>query len=150
VQRESLPHPVIALLAIRRSRLRAAARQQSAEPALCTPCHADSIAPPQETAMAFGKAHSREIEEFGVTLARDFSKAYSLADATGERKVIKKLARAIDATCDRASAYQKEKKLGVYGKAKLGTAFKWELKSIGYRDDFIDELTQNMLMHLSA
>jgi hypothetical protein len=100
--------------------------------------------------MAFGKAQSHDIEEFGVMLARDFSKSYSLADATGNRKVIKKLAHAIDGICNRASTFQKEKKLGVYGKAKLGTAFKWELKSLGYPDDFIDELTQNMLLHLSG
>jgi len=100
--------------------------------------------------MAFGKARSRDIEEFGVALARDFSKAYSLADASSDRKVLKKLARAIDATCDRAATFQKDRKLGVYGKAKLGTAFKWEMKSLGYRDDFIDELTQNLLLHLSG
>jgi hypothetical protein len=41
------------------------------------------------------------------------------------------------------------KKLGVYGKAKLGTTFKWELKELGYDDDFVDEFTRNLLLHLS-
>ncbi len=91
----------------------------------------------------------REIEQFATDLARDFAKACPAADVQGERNAVKKLASAIDATCDRAAAFHKDKKLGVYGKAKLGTTFKWELKSLGYADEFVDELTRNLLLRLS-
>lgn len=99
--------------------------------------------------MLFNRARSREVERFAIELARAFAEKYPLADAQGERNVVRKLARTIDAACDRAAAFQKEKRLGVYGKAKLGTAFKWELKELGYRDDFVDELTSTVLMHLA-
>ena len=100
--------------------------------------------------MLFNRVRGRDIEQFATELAQDFAKAYPLADAQGDRNTLKKLARAIDDACGRAAAFQKEKKLGVYGKAKLGTTFKWELKSHGYRDDFIDEFTRKLLLHLSG
>ena len=100
--------------------------------------------------MLFNRGGSRDIEQFATELARDFAKAYPLSAAQGERNAEKKLARAIDTACGRAVAFQKEKKLGVYGKAKLGTTFKWELKALGYGDEFIDEFTRKLLLHLSG
>jgi hypothetical protein len=99
--------------------------------------------------MLFDWSRNRDIEKFATEVARDFAKACPLADAKGESSSVKKLARSIDAACARAAAFQKEKKLGVYGKAKFGTTFKWELKALGYDDDFIDEFTRNLLLHLS-
>jgi len=97
--------------------------------------------------MLFGL--SRDIEQFATKLAREFVEACPLAETKGERGSVKKLASAIDAACERAAAFQKEKKLGVYGKAKLGTTFKWELKELGYDDEFVDEFTRNLLLRLS-
>ena len=99
--------------------------------------------------MLFNRVSNREIEKFATDVARDFAKACPLAETQGERGSVKKLARSIDAACARAAAFQKEKKLGVYGKAKLGTTFKWELKALGYDDDFIDEFTRNLMLHVS-
>jgi len=99
--------------------------------------------------MLFNRVSNRDIEQFATEVARDFSKACPLVDMQGGRSSLKKVARSIDAACERAAAFQKEKKLGVYGKAKLGTAFKWELKELGYADEFVDEFTRNLLMRLS-
>jgi len=60
------------------------------------------------------------------------------------------VARAIDEICNRAAEYQRTNRLGVYGKAKLGTEFKLKLKDSGYRGEFVDELTTRLLMSLSA
>lgn len=95
----------------------------------------------------FGRG--REIEQFAAGLARDFAKACPPAEVRGERNTVKKLAAAIDTACDRAAVFHKDKKLGIYGKAKLGTTFKWELKSLGYSDDFVDELTRSLLLRLA-
>jgi hypothetical protein len=99
--------------------------------------------------MLFSRVRNRDIEQFATEVARDFAKSCPLAETQGGQGSVKKMARAIDATCERAAAFQKEKKLGVYGKAKLGTTFKWELKALGYNDEFIDEFTRNLLLHLS-
>ena len=92
---------------------------------------------------------SRDIEQFATELARDFARQYPVTDAKSERNTVKKLAHAMDAAIERAVSFHKEKKLGVYGKAKLGTTFKWELKELGYGDDFVDEFTRNVLLRLS-
>ena len=94
-------------------------------------------------------SRSREIEQFAAGLARDFAKACPVSDTQGERNAVKKMAGAIDAACDHAAAFHKDKKLGIYGKAKLGTTFKWELKALGYSDEFVDELTRNLLLRLA-
>ncbi len=99
--------------------------------------------------MLFNRVRSRDIEQFATEVARDFAKACPLAEMQRERSSVKTLARSIDAACARVAAFQKEKKLGWYAKAKLGTTFKWELKALGYDDEFIDEFTRNLLLHLS-
>ena len=92
---------------------------------------------------------SRDVEEFAVKLAVDFG-THVPADqlVKGARPAV--LAKAVDEICNRAAAFQQERKLGVYGKAKLGTAFKFQLKESGYPQDFIDELTQTLLIRISA
>jgi hypothetical protein len=92
---------------------------------------------------------SRDIDNFATELAREFARAYPPADVKSERSSVQKLARAIDAACVRAAEFHKGKKLGVYGKAKLGTTFKWELKALGYEDEFVDEFTRSVLVRLS-
>lgn len=92
---------------------------------------------------------SREIEQFATELARDFAKHYPPAGSDAERNAVKKLTHALESACERAAVFHKEKKLGVYGKAKLGTTFKWELKELGYGDDLVDECTRSLLLRLS-
>lgn len=49
----------------------------------------------------------------------------------------------------RAVEYRRERSLGVYGKAKLGNAFRWKLKELGYSDKFIDEVTHGLVLRIS-
>src|SRR3954462_11924004 len=93
----------------------------------------------------------REIEAFAANLARDFAGrcAPDKASAAGNSAAMQ-LARAIDDVCNRATAYRREQKLGMYGKAKLASTFKLELKEIGYSADFIDALTRQLVLKMSA
>jgi hypothetical protein len=90
---------------------------------------------------------SGEVDDFAIELARDFIKRVPPDAALGESS---KLARAIDDACNRAKAFQSDKKLGMYGRAKVGTAFKIELKSAGYPTDFVDDFTRHMLLIMSG
>lgn len=91
----------------------------------------------------------RDVDEFAVKLAKEFSaQVPSEQLLKGARPAV--LAKAVDEVCNKAASFQLERKLGVYGKAKLGTAFKFELKESGYPKDFIDELTQTLLIRISA
>jgi hypothetical protein len=98
----------------------------------------------------FNRKRSREIEEFGVALAREIAGRCPPADAHEGDHISMRLARAIDEACARAAAYQREQRLGMYGKAKLGTAFKMALKETGYPEGFVDQLTRQLLFKMSA
>lgn len=90
---------------------------------------------------------SREIEDFATTLARDFA---GRIPPGAESAQAPKLARAIDDICNRAKAFQREKRLGVYGRARVGTSFKLELKNAGYSQQFVDDFTRQLLLMMSG
>jgi hypothetical protein len=98
----------------------------------------------------FGRKPSPDVEDFAITLAREFSGRCPPAAAGEGKNTPAEVARAIDETCSRAVAYQRERRLGMFGKAKLGTAFKLELKALGYGQEFIDALTHQILLKMSA
>jgi hypothetical protein len=98
----------------------------------------------------FNRKRSREIEEFAVALARDIAGRCPPAEAYEGDHISMRLARAIDEVFTRAIAYQREQRLWMYGRAKLGTAFKLELRQSGYPSEFVDNVTRQLLFKLSA
>ena len=98
----------------------------------------------------FNLKRSQDIEKFAAELAREFAGRCAPDKARGDTNSTVLLARAIDDVCNRASVYRREHKLGMYGKAKLATTFKLELKEIGYSADFIDALTRQLVLKMSA
>jgi hypothetical protein len=93
----------------------------------------------------FGR--SREIDDFAIELAREFTR---LVPPGAEPPGTQRIAKAIDEICGRAKAFQQEKRLGIYGRAKVGTSFKFELKNKGYPREFINELTRQLLFVMSG
>lgn len=93
---------------------------------------------------------SREIENFAIELARELSGAFPASEGVREQQSMARLARAIDRICNRAASYQKEKKLGMFGRAKVGTAFKLELEQAGYPAGFVDDVTRQLLLVMSG
>ena len=91
------------------------------------------------------------VDEFATKLAADLAARYppDLETSVPKRRNPQRLAKAFDFTFNRAIDFHKEHKLGLYGKARLGNTFKWELKRLGYPDDFVD-LTTNSLVKFVA
>lgn len=98
----------------------------------------------------FNSQRSRRIEEFAAALAREIGGRCPPEKAHEEEHISMTLARAIDEACGRAAAYQREHKLGMFGKAKFGTAFKYALKESGYPDPLVDSMTRQLLFKMSA
>jgi hypothetical protein len=98
----------------------------------------------------FNRKRSLEIEDFAVALARDIASRCPPSDAHEGDHISMRLARAIDDVCSRAAAYQREQRLWMYGKAKLGTAFKLELKEAGYPEEVVDGVTHQLLLKMSG
>ncbi len=96
----------------------------------------------------FGLLQGKRIDEFSRELAREFARRYplDLAQAGPGKKRDKKLGRALDHVYRQARDYRKERRLGIYGTARLGNGFKWELREMGYRPDFIDEATKGLIL----
>lgn len=76
---------------------------------------------------------------------------HSLADFLAERipsKSPKKAPEALEKLFAKIDHFKAVNKLNLYKKAKLGNAFKWKLIDYGYTDDFIDEMTKEVLRRL--
>jgi hypothetical protein len=90
---------------------------------------------------------SRDVTDFAIEIAREFS---TRCPPELSVRSVGAVARAIDEICNRAAEFQRTERLGIYGKAKLGTEFKLHLKEFGYAGEFVDELTTRLLMSLSS
>lgn len=60
-----------------------------------------------------------------------------------------KISRQLELAYSIAAEYQKNNRIGFIKRAVLANAFKWELKNIGYPDDFIDVATEGLIVELS-
>ena len=92
------------------------------------------------------------VDEFAVKLAEELAQRYppELENAKPRKRNPQRLAKAFDATFNNAIDFQRENKLGIYGKARLGNTFKWELKRLGYPDDFIDLTTGSLVKFVAS
>lgn len=88
------------------------------------------------------------IDEFSRELAAEFARRYPLElGAASDKKREKKLGRALNHVYKRAGEFARERSLGVYGTARLGNGFKWALREMGYRKEFIDEATKGLVLN---
>jgi hypothetical protein len=92
------------------------------------------------------------VDEFALKLAADLAQRYppDLENQKPRKRNPQRLAKAFDDTFNRAIDFQRENKLGIYGKARLGNTFKWELKRLGYPDDFIDLTTRSLINFVAS
>lgn len=59
-----------------------------------------------------------------------------------------KVSRLLEQSYEIAKAYQSSHKLGMIKRAVLANTFRWELKSSGYPDDFINVATEGLIIEL--
>ena len=95
--------------------------------------------------------NTKEIEEFATVLASDLHRRFPPASEArtdpGAKHQIKVILEGLAA---RAVRYQKEHKLGIYRKAKLGNVFKWKLKDLGYSEAFAEVATKEIVTRLAV
>lgn len=90
---------------------------------------------------------SKAVADFAIELAKEFHRRCPPELASRSTVTV---AKAIDEISNRAGEFQREKKLGIYGRAKMGTEFKVTLRDLGYADAFVDELTTKILFSMSG
>lgn len=100
----------------------------------------------------FGSVSTKQVDEFAQTLARELAKQCPPDPEHGEGRpnvTPKRLVATLEQICGKALGYREQHNLGIYKKARLGNSFRWELKDLGYAKDFIDDVTQRLVVFIS-
>jgi hypothetical protein len=100
----------------------------------------------------FSTASTKQVDEFAKTLARELAAQCPPDQQGGEGRpsvAPKRLVATLEQTCGKALGFREQHGLGIYKKARLGNSFRWELKELGYGKDFIDDVTQRLIVHIS-
>lgn len=97
------------------------------------------------------KLLGRDMDAFAKELAGMIAKRYPPAlEKSPERRVSpNRITKVLEDALERAAGFAKEKRIGMYKKAKLANAFKWELKELGYSDKFIEVATEGLVVYIT-
>lgn len=100
----------------------------------------------------FGSVSNKQVDEFAKSLARELAKQCPPDPASKEGKpnvTPKRLVTALEQICGKALGFREQHDLGIYRKARLGNTFRWELTELGYGKEFVEDVTQRMVVHIS-
>jgi hypothetical protein len=100
----------------------------------------------------FGSVSNKQVDEFAKSLARELAKQCPPDPANKEGKpnvTPKRLVSALEQICGKALGFREQHGLGIYRKARLGNTFRWELTELGYGKEFVEDVTQRMVVHIS-
>jgi len=87
-------------------------------------------------------------EKFGQSLAQFFIQRIPVAAEKRTKKAIAKQLDAVDKMNLQIEQFKLNNKLNIYKKAKLGSAFKFELLAAGYKPEFVDQVTKGLMQKL--
>lgn len=100
----------------------------------------------------FSTASTKQVDEFAKSLARELATQCppgALRDGAPASVTPKRLVATLEQICGKALGFREQHDLGVYKKARLGNTFRWELTDLGYAKDFVDDVTQRLVVYIS-
>ncbi len=86
-----------------------------------------------------------EVCQFGKGLAESFAEKYPDLE---KKKDVYKRAKVIGKLNSEVKQFAQSHSLNFYKKAQLGNAFKWALIEKGFENEFVDELTKEVILAL--
>jgi enoyl-CoA hydratase/carnithine racemase len=97
------------------------------------------------------KIVGKDLNAFAKQLAEAIAKRYPPAlDQSPQRRVSpNRVTRVLEDALEQAIEFTKGQRLGVFRKARLANAFKWELKELGYSDKFIEIATEGLVVYVT-
>lgn len=97
------------------------------------------------------KVSSGEVDQFAKTLAGKLSKKYPADFEKDPQKKVseKRLTRIIEDTMRDAITFRETHDLGWYKRARLGNSFNWELRNLGYSKQFVETVTEALVVYIS-
>ncbi|MGZ5156914.1 MAG: hypothetical protein ACXWCU_08385 [Caldimonas sp.] len=94
---------------------------------------------------------AREATQFGASLAEMLIERTPAEGAVmGKRMLTKKHEAMMHQLEQQVSRFKTQHKLNAYKKAQLGNKFKWTLKDKGYDGEYVDQMTNWLMVKLSA
>lgn len=103
--------------------------------------------------LVFGLLRDKELESFAADLARQFSARMPpstlSADRASDPKFKAALAKALHQVFLGAQNYCREHKVGLLKRARFSKTFQDEIKSLGYPDEFVKEITMSLAEQLT-
>jgi hypothetical protein len=106
----------------------------------------------QEKSMSLlDKMLGREVDDFAKELAGMVAKRFppALEKSTERRVSPNRITKVLEDALEKAEEYGKTRRLGMYKKARLANAFKWQLKDLGYSDKFIEVATEGLVVYVT-
>ena len=98
--------------------------------------------------MIFGPSRdSAFARQLAATLAKDLPPR--LMEAQRGTMSVNRITRQLEKTYKAAADYQREQRIGFIRRAVLANGFRWELKNIGYPDDFVEVAIEGLVVELS-
>jgi len=91
---------------------------------------------------------SMEAEKFGKLLAHMIIEKLPVNNEKVKNKTLVKQLEVIDKMYLKIAEFKVSHKLNIYKKAKLGSAFKFELINAGYNMAFINKITKGLLQKI--
>jgi hypothetical protein len=99
--------------------------------------------------MIFRFFSSGKVDEFAKNLAQDIARRYPAVIANTPEQTVsqKRVVEILEEAFTRAHQFARENQLGIFGRAKLGRAFKWKLRELGYEEKFVEMVTEGIAVH---
>lgn len=91
---------------------------------------------------------AREAKAFGTALAAEFIRQVAPARDLPQHKFAKKADAALAKIARDTAEFRKTHRLNVYKRAQLTNQFKWTMKDAGYEAEYIDKLTDWLVLKL--
>jgi len=100
----------------------------------------------------FGSVSGKQVDEFARMLVAEVFRLRPPESAVGPGSPgvsLRNLERKVDALFEKATAFRKEHKLGIYKKARLANTFRWEMTERGYDAGFVEAVTEKLVVAVS-
>jgi len=98
-----------------------------------------------------GWFNTKELDQFADSLMAELRER---VPPSGERlsgtKAFQRVVRTFGSAFERIDAFAASQRLNVYKKAHFANRIRWAMSEAGYPEDFVDTMTRELLMHLSA
>ena len=97
--------------------------------------------------MKFRLFSAKHIQKFAQSLAADIARRYPAEIANNPEPMVSLQRRSeiLENIFLRATQFNLESRLGALAKIRLGSALKWQLKSMGYDEKFIDIVMEHLV-----